>query len=225
MTLAYAQVLQYWVEEANLLASSEPHPLAMCIYKLQLHMGKHTTFHNCDVFKGLASALPRAMVEETQPSPMGTPPANDLTCSSSTSKAEVEEDTQPSPMGTPLVDDPTILSTVPEAQIEEDLLATWSTSPANLREDSVALTTILVDQLANPPTPLSSMGNEGKEYAEWIKVHSSHTAAAVESIPHNPSSTTTAALGGRKELVTSWRRSGGTLEMFLSLPHLKAPWT
>ena len=30
------------------------------------------------------------------------------------------------------------------------------------------------------------MGNEGKEYLKWIKVHSSHKVAAVGSIPCNP---------------------------------------
>ena len=63
--------------------------------------------------------------------------------------------------------------------------ATWSISPAKLGEDSVALTT-WVDQLANPPTPASSMGNEGKEYPKWIKVHSSHKVATVGSILCNP---------------------------------------
>ena len=61
---------------------------------------------HCNVFEGLVSAVPRATVKETQPSPMETPPADDLTASSSTSKAEVEEDIQPRPMGTPLADGP-----------------------------------------------------------------------------------------------------------------------
>ena len=189
-------------------------------------MGKYTTFHNCNVFKGLVSTLPRATVKDTQPNPTGTPPANDLNASSSTSKAEVEEDTQPSPMGTPSTDDHTIPPAIPEAEIEEDLPATQSTSPAKFREDSVALTAILADQQADPPTLDSSMGIEGKEYLEWIKVHSSCKAAAMGSTPHNPgesSGNATATLGGRKELVASWRRSGGTLGMFLGLPHLKAP--
>ena len=101
-------------------------------------MGKHTTFHNCNVFKGLANALPRATVKDSQPRPSGNSPVDDLTTSSSTSKAEVKEDaqpgpvgmpladptissdlsevedTQPTPTGTPLADDPTILSAIPE---------------------------------------------------------------------------------------------------------------
>ena len=170
-------------------------------------MGKHTIFHDCSVFKGLANALPTATVEDTQPSPMGNSPVDDLTTSSSMSEAEVQEDaqpgpagmpladptissamsevedTQPSPTGTPLADDPTIPSAIPEAEIEEDLTAAWSTSPAKLGEDSVALTTTLVDQLANPPTLASSMENKGKEYLKWIKVYSSCKVAAVGSIP------------------------------------------
>ena len=132
MTLAYAQALQYWAEEANPSAPSETPLLAMSILKLMWCMGKHTTFHDCDVFEGLTNALPRATVKDTQPSPMMSSPADYPTASSSASKAEIEEDalagpvgmplvdptistamsevedTQPSPVGTPLMDDPTI---------------------------------------------------------------------------------------------------------------------
>ena len=75
---------------------------------------------------------------------------------------------------------------VPEAELREDLPAAQSVSPARLGEDSVALTATWVDQLTNPPTPASSMGNEGKEYPKWIKVHFSHKAGTVGSIPCNP---------------------------------------
>ena len=129
-------------------------------------------------------------------------------------------------MGTPLADDPTVPSAIPETEVREDLSATWSTSLVKLGEDLVALTAVLADQLANPPTLVSSMGNEGKEYPKWIKVHSSHQAAAVGSIPCNQresGSAATTPLGGRKGLIASWRRNGGTLGMFLSPPHLKAP--
>ena len=79
MTLAYAQALQYWAEEANPPAPSKPCLLAMSVCKLRWHMGKHTTFHDCNVFEGLANALPRAMVKDAQPSPTGSSPAEDLT--------------------------------------------------------------------------------------------------------------------------------------------------
>ena len=39
MTLAYAQVLQYWAEEANLPAPSEPNPLAMNVRELMQCLG------------------------------------------------------------------------------------------------------------------------------------------------------------------------------------------
>ena len=238
MTLAYAQTLQYWAEEANPPSPNKPHLLVMSVHKLTWCMGKHTTFHDHDVFEGLANDLPRAMVKDTQPSPTGSSPAGDLTTSSSGSKAESEEDTQPSRMGnllvddpttssslseadvmedihpgpagmplvdptistamfevedtqpsltgTPLVDDPTVPSAVPKAVIREDLSAAWSASPVRMWEDLVALTAAWADQLTNPPTLASSMGNEWKEYPKWIKVHSSHKAAAVGSIPCNP---------------------------------------
>ena len=156
-------------------------------------MGKHITFHNHDVFEGLADALPRATVKDTQPSHTGNSPVDDLTTSSSVSESEVKEDaqlgpawmppadptisptmsevedTQPGLMGTPPADDPTILSAIPEAEIREDLSSAQSTSPAKSGEDLVALTTAWADQLGNPPTPASSMGNEGKEYPKWDK--------------------------------------------------------
>ena len=157
-------------------------------------MGKHTTFHKCNGFEGLTNALPKAMVKDIQPSPMGSSPMDDPTTSSSMSEAEVEEDalpgpagmppvdptistamsgvedTQPSPVGTPPADDPTIPSAIPEAEMREDLSATQSASPARLGEDLVALTATWEDQPTNPLTPANSMGNEGKEYPKWIKV-------------------------------------------------------
>ena len=42
LTLAYVWVLQYWAEVANLLAPSEPHPLAMSVRQLRWHIGKYT---------------------------------------------------------------------------------------------------------------------------------------------------------------------------------------
>ena len=170
-------------------------------------MGKHTTFHDCNVFEGPENALPRATVEDTQPSPTGSSPAEDLTISSSTLEAKGTqpspmgmplvdptistamcevEDTQPSPTGTSPVDNPTVPSAIPGPDIREDLSATQSSSPARLGKDSVALTIAWADQLTIPPTPSSSMGNEGKEYLKWIKVHSSHKATAVGSILCNP---------------------------------------
>ena len=96
--------------------------------------------------------------------------------------SEVEY-TQPSPTGTPPADDPTIPSAKSRAEIKEDLAATQSASPARLGEDLVALTTTWKNQLTTLPLAVSSMGNKGKEYLKWIKVHSSHKEAAVGSIP------------------------------------------
>ena len=109
--------------------------------------------------------MSKAEVEEdVQPGPVGLPLAGPTI---STVMSEVEN-TQPSPMGTSLVDVPTVPSAISEAEIREDLSATWSASPARLGEDSVALTTAWADQLTNPPTPDSSMGNAGKEYLKWV---------------------------------------------------------
>ena len=56
MTLTYVQALQYWVEEANLLAPGEPHPLVMSVRELRCCIGKYTTFNKYDVFKGQENA-------------------------------------------------------------------------------------------------------------------------------------------------------------------------
>ena len=167
-------MLQYWVEEANLPAPSEPHPLAMSVRELRQHIGKYTTFNEHDVFKGLGNALPEAEDED-----MGTPPADSTTSPTMTHA----EDTQPSPVEAPLVDNTTVLAAKSDARIQKDLPAAWGASPARL-EDPVAPTAILVDKLAGPPTLASGMVREGQEYMQWIKVHSSQKAAAVGSVPY-----------------------------------------
>ena len=122
---------------------------------------------------------------------------------------------------------PTIPSTIPEAEMREDLSATQSASPARLGEDLVALLChAWADQPTNPPTPASSMGNEGKEYPKWIEVCIPPIRWPLwevsPSVLENPSATMTAALGGRKELVIlSWRRNGGTFGIFLGMTCLK----
>ena len=95
MTLAYAQALQYWAEEANPLAPSEPRCLAMNVIELRWCIGKYTTFNEHDVFEGLGNALPEA--KDT-----GTPIADSTTFSAMTDI----EDTQFSPMETQSADDP-----------------------------------------------------------------------------------------------------------------------
>ena len=92
MTLAYVQVLQYWVEEANPPTPSELHcPLVMRVRELRWHIGKYTTFNKQDVFKDLGNALPEAEDEDT-----GTPPADSTALSVMTDV----KDAQLSPMET-----------------------------------------------------------------------------------------------------------------------------
>ena len=71
LTLAYAQALQYWAEEANPPASSEPHPLAMSVHELRWHIGRYTTFSESDIFEGLGNAI-----HEAECGDMGTPPVD-----------------------------------------------------------------------------------------------------------------------------------------------------
>ena len=161
-TLAYAQALQYWVEKANLLVPNEPHHLAMGVHKLRQCMKRYTTFSDCDVFEGLMHGLPGAEVKET---------------------------TQPNPAKPLLADDPTLLTIAPSGSEKS---ATLITTPATSEEELVNLvttSTALADEPANPPIPLETTGNARSltelEYPKWIKVHSSHMAASVGSIPCN----------------------------------------
>ena len=109
----------------------------------------------------------------------GTPLA-DSTASPALTDAK---DTQPSPVGTPPADDTTVLVAEPNAGIQKDLPAAWCASPARL-EDLVAPPAILVDTLGGPPTLASHMVREGQEYLQWIKVHSSQKVTPVGSVPY-----------------------------------------
>ena len=88
-TLAYAQVLQHWVEEAHPLTPGEHCLLAMSMIELKLHIGIYTTFSKHDVFEGLGNAIPEAVDEDRR-----TPPADSI---ASPSPTDVE-DTQLSSM-------------------------------------------------------------------------------------------------------------------------------
>ena len=115
MTLAYVQALQYWVEEANLPAPGEPHPLAMSVRELRWCIGKYTTFNKHDVFEGLGNALPEAEDEDT-----GTPPVD----STDSSAMTVVEDTQLSPMETQSADDPISPSPGYKSEAEDEDMGT-----------------------------------------------------------------------------------------------------
>ena len=89
----------------------------MSIRELRWCIGKYTTFNEHDVFEGLGNALSGATVKNTQPSPMGTPPAD-----STASYAMTDiKDIQPSPTETQSANDPIPLSAMykPEAKDED----------------------------------------------------------------------------------------------------------
>ena len=122
ITLAYAQVLQYCAEKANLLAPSEPHPLVMSVRELRWCIGKYTTFSEHDVFEGFGSTLPQAKDED-----LGTSPV-DSTASPAITDVE---DTQLSPIETQSADDPIppLLKYKSEAKDEDRRLYQWMTPP------------------------------------------------------------------------------------------------
>ena len=127
-------------------------------------MKRNTTFSDCDIFEGLMHEVPGV---------------------------EVEEATQPDPIEPLLADGPAALTVVPS--VSKNMSATLITTPAKSKEKSVALVTtpaVLVDEPANPPTPLKMTGDVRSptelEYLKWVKVHVSLTVASVGSIPLQP---------------------------------------
>ena len=202
---AYAQVLQYWAENTNLLGPNEPCHLAMCLHKLRWVIKLYTTFSNCDIFEGLICE---------------------------TSEVVVKEAMQPNPTKSTPVDDPATLMTAPSVLVDES--AALITTPSIPAEKSVTLVTtsvVLTDDPADPtilPGATSDMGKaKDLEYPKWIKDHLSHSVASVGTVlpPWETSggtATTTAPIRG--ELGTTWWKKSGSSKMILGQPHLRAPW-
>ena len=124
----------------------------MSIQELRQCIGKHTKFHDCNVFEGLANALPRATIEDTQPSPMGSSPMEDLTAYSCASKAGFKEDTQPSPMGNLPADNPTTLSSKSKAEVEEDT----QPCPAGMPLADPTILTTMSEVEGTQPSPMGT---------------------------------------------------------------------
>ena len=140
LTLAYAWVLQYWAEEANLPAPGDPHPLAMSVVELKWHVGRYITFSEQDILKDLESAVPEAKGRDMgipQPDSTASPTMTDI------------GNTWLIPMETPLADNTTVPLAKPNAKTQKDLLTGQAASPAKL-ENQVAPTARLVDKLAGP---------------------------------------------------------------------------
>ena len=156
LTLANIWVLQFWAEEANPLAPSDPHPLAMSVVELRWCMGRCITFSKQDILKYLGSAVP-----EAKDGDMGIPQADST---ASPTMTDVR-DMWLSPMETPLVDDTTVPSAEPDTETQRDLPTGQVASPAKL-ENQVTPTAGSVDKLANPPTPSGHTVNERWEYSQ-----------------------------------------------------------
>ena len=71
MTLAYAQALQYWVEEANPLAPGKPHILAMSVCELRWHMGNTTHFMTAMFLKAWQMPYLEPWLRIPSPVPLG----------------------------------------------------------------------------------------------------------------------------------------------------------
>ena len=104
---------------------------------------------------------------------------------------EIEETTQTNLFKPPAADSPAVLALA--LSVPENVSAAPIATPATSEEELVTCVTIsaaLADEPADPPTSSKSTGNVRSprelEYLRWVKVHSSHMAASVGSIPCNP---------------------------------------
>ena len=109
-----------------------------------------------------------------------------VTCK--TSEVGAKETVQSNPTKSTLPDDPAPLMTAPSMLADES--ATLITTPSKSAGESVTLVTtpaVSADELADLnalPEATSDAGKaKGLEYPKWIKVHLSHLAASVRSVP------------------------------------------
>ena len=97
---------------------------------------------------------------------------------------------EPNPIEPPAADSPAVLAVAPS--VLENMSAAPIATPATSKEESIAhvtISTASADEPDNPPTPSKTTGNARSptesEYLRWVKVHLSHMAASVGSIPCN----------------------------------------
>ena len=109
MTLVYARALQCWVENADLLVSGGPHPLARCVRKLRWHVGRHITCNEQDILDRLRDVPPKDKEGET--------PLVD-----SSTMTDIE-DAWPSPVQTSLVENS--MRPADEGEDEEQMYPSW----------------------------------------------------------------------------------------------------
>ena len=127
-------------------------------------MRRYTTFHDCNVFEGLAHRLP---------------------------EAEIEETTQPNPIEPPVADSSTVLAVAPS--LPENNVSHSDCHTCHIRGGVGCLCHYLccIGRWASWSShPLKTTGNvkspTESEYPRWVKVHCSHTAVSVGSVPCNP---------------------------------------
>ena len=120
-------------------------------------MRRYTTFHNCNVFEGLAHRLP---------------------------EVEIEETTQPNPIKPPVADSSTVLAIA--LSVPENVSATPIATTATSEEDLVASADKPADPPTPLETTGDARSPTELEYPKWVKVHPSCMPASVGSIPCNP---------------------------------------
>ena len=154
-TLAYAQVLQYWAEKANLPKPDEPCLLVRCIHKLRQAMGPFTTFTDGAVFGG--TTLKAGILEEG---------ATELSTTETTwtPVPERRPATSPEMPAAPSAEEPDVLATA-SGEPTTELTRGPATSPTPPETDKK------VEE--SPPCELPS----------WTQIHSSHLATPVGWIP------------------------------------------
>ena len=189
LTLAYAQVLQYWVEKVRPPMLGGYCPLAMSIVELRQQVEGYFTFSKQDIFHNLGGTVPEARSKDTEaPQEGAIAPPTTIPIGSvepCTTKSHGADDTILASLGcTPNDEFPPAKPTPSLAEINlpqsaeisprgstkmslakintdtpKDLVTIRAASPAKA-ESQVVPTSRLVDKLASPPTPSDQVGGE-----------------------------------------------------------------
>ena len=191
LTLAYAQVLQYWVEKVSPPTLHDYHPLVMSRAELKQQVEGHVTFSMLDIFHNLEGTVPEdrskdmeapqegaiaqpttAAIGGVEPHPAKTQGTDDtilasLGCTPNDESPPAEPTTSPAEINLPGSAEisPKGNIMMPWAEIDtdtpKDMATIWTASPAEA-ESWVVPTTGSVDKLAGPPTPSDQVGG-GKQ--------------------------------------------------------------
>ena len=137
LTVAYAQVLQYWAEKFRLPVHPDYYPLAMSVVELMQCVREHITFYKQDVLQDLGTQPTTRAIgsmelnsaeawgsHDATPLLLGPPPQVETPPVKLTAPSTVDNvrHIPPSLVNPQLEGDATVLSTTPEGEAPKDLL-------------------------------------------------------------------------------------------------------